>query len=273
MLLTPVVQIVLGLLVISAMMTVLWFVQRRTGNAGIVDAGWAASIGVLGVFYAATSSGFLPRRVLVAVLIGFWAARLAIYLLVDRVVGRGEDGRYRTLREQWGPSAGRRLFFFFQTQALAASFFALPVLIVAYHPVAWWTPWDVAGVLIWCISVGNTVLADRQLARFKRRPESRGKTCRDGWWRYSRHPNYFFEWLHWWSYVALAVGASYWWLTLLAPAAMLHFLLNVTGIPPTEAQALASRGEDYRQYQRTTSVFVPWFPKTEVHPKDNQEGK
>ena len=67
--------------------------------------------------------------------------------------------------------------------------------------------------------------------------------------------------------------ASYWWLTLLAPAAMLHFLLNVTGIPPTEAQAVASRGEDYRQYQRTTSVFVPWFPKTEIHPKDNQEGK
>ena len=110
------------------------------------------------------------------------------------------------------------------------------------------------------------VLADRQLVRFKRRPESRGKTCREGWWRYSRHPNYFFEWLHWWSYVALAAGSSYWWVTLLAPAAMLHFLLNVTGIPPTEAQALASRGEDYRQYQRTTSVFIPWFPKKEIHP-------
>ena len=87
------------------------------------------------------------------------------------------------------------------------------------------------------------------------------QTCREGWWRYSRHPNYFFEWLHWWSYVALAVGASYWWLTLLSPAVMLYFLVCVTGIPPTEAQALASRGEDYRQYQRTTSVFIPWFPK------------
>jgi steroid 5-alpha reductase family enzyme len=120
-------------------------------------------------------------------------------------------------------------------------------------------------VLIWCVSVGNTVLADRQLARFKRRPESRGKTCREGWWRYSRHPNYFFEWLHWWSYVALAVGANYWWLTLLSPSVMLYILLKVTGIPPTEAQALASRGEDYRQYQRTTSAFVPWFPKKEAN--------
>ena len=187
----------------------------RTGNAGIVDAAWAAEIGILGIFYAATSDGYLPRRVLAAVLIGVWSARLALYILLDRVLGRPEDGRYRTLREEWGTTAGRRLFFFFQTQALAAWFFALPVIVVADHPVDHWTAWDLAGLLIWCISVGNTILADRQLVRFKRRPESRGKTCREGWWRYSRHPNYFFEWLHWWSYVAPAAGSSYWWVTLL----------------------------------------------------------
>ena len=254
-------QVLVGLLMVCVMMAVLWIVQRRTGNAGIVDVGWAAGVGILGVFYAATSAGYLPRRVLVAVLVGLWSSRLAIYLLFDRVLGQAEEGRYRTLRAGWGPSADRRLFFFFQTQALAALFFALPILVVAYHPVDHWTAWDVAGALIWSVGVGNTILADQQLAQFKRRPESRGKTCREGWWRYSRHPNYFFEWLHWWSYVALAVGASFWWVTLLAPAVMLFFLIKVTGIPPTEAQALASRGEDYRQYQRTTSVFIPWFPK------------
>ncbi|MBN2474633.1 MAG: DUF1295 domain-containing protein [Pirellulales bacterium] len=266
MVLVPGVQVLLGLLIVSALMTLLWFVQRRTGNAGIVDVGWAAGVGMLGVLYAATSHGYGPRRVLVAVLIGFWSVRLAIYLLFDRVLGRPEEGRYRALRAGWGPAAGRRLFFFFQTQALAALFFALPVLIVAHHPVDCWTAWDLAGALIWCISVGNTVLADRQLAQFKRRPESRGKTCREGWWRYSRHPNYFFEWLHWWSYSALAVGSPYGWAALLAPAAMLYFLLKVTGIPPTEAQALASRGDDYRQYQRTTSAFIPWYPKKEGKP-------
>ena len=266
MVLAPGVQVLLGLLAVSAMMSALWFIQRRTGNAGIVDAGWAVGIGVLGVFFAATSDGYLPRRVLAAALIGVWSTRLATYILLDRVLGRPEEGRYRTLRAGWGAAADRRLFVFFQTQALAAVFFALPILIIAYHTAEQWTAWDAVGVVIWCVSVGNTVLADRQLARFKRRPESRGKTCREGWWRYSRHPNYFFEWLHWWSYVALAVGSPFWWLTLLAPAMMLYFLLKVTGIPPTEAQALASRGEDYRQYQRNTSAFVPWLRKKETSP-------
>lgn len=257
----PGTQLLLGWLIVGTMMTVLWLIQRRTGNAGIVDVGWAAGIGILGIFFAATADGWLNRRILVGVLIGAWSARLAGYLLLDRVLGRPEEGRYRTLRQNWGSAANRNLFFFFQAQALLDVLFALPILIVSHHAVEHWTGWDLAGGLIWIISVGNTVLADRQLARFRTRPENRGKTCRLGWWYYSRHPNYFFEWLHWWSYVALAVGAGYWWVTLLAPAVMLFFLFKVTGIPPTEAQALASRGEEYRAYQRTTSVFIPWFPK------------
>jgi steroid 5-alpha reductase family enzyme len=117
---------------------------------------------------------------------------------------------------------------------------------------------------VWIISVGGEWLADRQLARFRQDPSNKGKVCRQGLWRYSRHPNYFFEWVHWWAYVLIGIGGPWGWLTLFGPAVMLVFLLKITGVPPTEKRALQSRGEAYREYQRTTSVFFPWPPKQET---------
>ena len=123
---------------------------------------------------------------------------------------------------------------------------------------------DGLGVAIWAIGVAGEAVADAQLARFRADPGHRGRTCRAGLWRYSRHPNYFFEWLTWWAYVAIAWGAPHGWVALFGPAVMLLFLFKVTGIPYTEAQALRSRGDDYRAYQRTTSAFVPWFPRADA---------
>jgi steroid 5-alpha reductase family enzyme len=105
----------------------------------------------------------LPRRVLLAVLIGAWSLRLAAYLLTDRVVGSSEDGRYVSMRRKWGATAERRFLFFFESQALFAVVFSLPILIVT-HSLRGWSPWDLTGVLIWCVGVGKTILADRQLA-------------------------------------------------------------------------------------------------------------
>ena len=62
----------------------------------------------------------------------------------------------------------------------------------------------------------------------------------------------------------IALGSPWGWLGLISPALVLYFLLSVTGIPATEAQALRTRGNEYRDYQRTTSIFVPWFPKKEL---------
>ncbi|MEP6881541.1 MAG: DUF1295 domain-containing protein, partial [Dokdonella sp.] len=106
-------------------------------------------------------------------------------------------------------------------------------------------------------------IADNQLAAHRTDPAMKGKTCRRGFWKYSRHPNYFFEWLHWFAYVFLAVGTGLGWVTasLVGPGLMLSTLVWATGIPYTEAQALRSRGDDYRDYQRTTSVLIPWFPR------------
>lgn len=256
-------QISAGILIASGTMCILWLVQRRIHNAGIVDAGWAFCIGLLSVMYSVTSGGYVPRRILIAILVGAWAGRLSVYLMKDRVLGRPEDGRYASLRKKWGGRAEAQLFAFFQYQALFAVFFSLPALVISHHALARWTALDTLGASLWVFSVGNTILADRHLAQFRAKATNHGKTCRKGWWRYSRHPNYFFEWMHWGSYVVIAIGSPCWWLTLPVPVVLLYLLLKVTGIPPTEAQALASRGNDYRDYQRTTSKFIPWFPKKE----------
>lgn len=239
-----------------------YLVQRWTGNAGVVDFVWAMGVGVLAIFYASVASGDAARRILLAALAGTWSLRLAVYLLFNRVAGKPEDGRYEMLRRNWGQKAQTFFFLFFQVQALWAVLFSIPFLPVAYHSGPLGIP-DYLALGIWLIAVGGESLADRQLVRFRAVPANKGKTCRAGLWRYSRHPNYFFEWIHWFTYVFLAWGSPYWWVALLGPVVMLLFLYKVTGIPYTEKRALESRGEDYRRYQETTSPFIPWFPKQE----------
>jgi len=250
-------------LLACALMSIIWLIQMRTGDAGIVDVVWSGALGIAAVVAAVWSSGHPTRRVIVGVIAGVWSVRLTIYLFVDRILrAENEDGRYRMLREQWGPSAQPWLFVFFQGQAFFVVAFSVPFFVAAgnQQPIGWY---DYAAIAMWVISIAGESLADRQLSAHRSRPENRGQTCRTGLWAYSRHPNYFFEWLHWWSYVLLSLGAAYWWLSPAAAVFMLFLLFYVTGIPYTEKRALATRGNDYRDYQRTTSVFVPWFPKGE----------
>jgi steroid 5-alpha reductase family enzyme len=257
----PITLVLIAWLLIAAVMAVLWLVQRATRDAGVVDVAWAGGLGALAVLYALLAPGDPLRRVLVGVLAGVWSLRLASYILTNRVLGRSEDGRYQTLRARWGGKAQPYFFAFFQAQGVLDVLFSLPFLVAMTNPRREIGAWGVAGALVWLVAVVGEASADRQLAAFRADPANRGRTCRVGLWRASRHPNYFFEWVHWWSYVLLAVGSPWWALTLIGPALMAFFLFKVTGIPATEAQALASRGEDYRDYQRTTSAFIPWFPR------------
>jgi len=245
----------------AVLMGILWLVQRRTGDAGVVDVGWASGLGLAAVAQAALSDAPAERRLLVGALAGTWSARLALYLWRDRVHGKEEDGRYRKLRADWGPAAQRNLFLFFQAQALSIGILSLPYVLALTNPRGGLGPADLAGAALLVLAVAGESVADRQLARFRADPANRGRTCRAGLWRFSRHPNYFFEWLQWWAWVPLAWGSPLWAASLAAPLLMLLLILKVSGIPPTEARALETRGEDYRAYQRTTSAFVPWFPR------------
>lgn len=254
---TPAQTLLTGWTVLAVFFAALWAVQRRTRDASLVDVGWAAGLGFLAVLCAFTLPGEPARRALIGVMGGAWSARLAWHLYIDRVRGKNEDGRYAALRASWGEAADRNFFWFFQAQGFLAAVLALPFAALSQKPGAL-GPLDAAGAALWLAAVSGEYAADRTLAEFRRNPANRGRTCRDGLWRYSRHPNYFFEWAHWLAYAAMLPGD---WRVWVSPALMLYFLLRVTGIPATEAQALRSRGEDYRRYQRETSVFFPWFPR------------
>jgi steroid 5-alpha reductase family enzyme len=236
-----------------------WSWQQRRRNAGIVDALWAAGLAGGAAWIAATGTGAPWPRMALALCGGAWGLRLARHLW-HRVRAEPEDGRYRALRERWNGD-GAKFFAFFQFQALLVPVFALPFVAVATNPVDGPTPWFVLGIVAWIAAVAGEAQADAQLARFRADPANRGRTCRAGWWKYSRHPNYFFEWLHWFAYVALAVGSPLAWLAWLGPVVMYLFLRFVSGVPFTEMQALRTRGDDYRAYQRDTPMFFPWFPK------------
>ncbi|MDI1249024.1 MAG: DUF1295 domain-containing protein [Lacunisphaera sp.] len=239
-----------------------YVLARRIDNYGIVDIAWSYAFSVLAVFYAAFASGWPMRKALIATLAGLWSLRLGTHLY-RRVMGHHpvEDGRYLQLRRDWVGNFAPKMFGFFQLQAGSVVLLGLPFFIICLNPAPQLHPLEIAGALLWLLAVGGEALADAQLAAFKRQPASRGRVCDTGLWRYSRHPNYFFEWLVWVAFFVFALASPGGWIALIGPASILFLLLRVTGIPLTEEQSLRSKGDAYRRYQQTTSAFVPWFPK------------
>jgi steroid 5-alpha reductase family enzyme len=257
----------LSLLGLAAVLTcaalaVVWLVALRIRNASIVDIAWSLSFAPLAWIYAALGSGDRLRTGLMAAMVTVWSLRLGGHLF-RRIMGHHpvEDARYKQLRRDWAPNADRRFFWFFQAQALAALLFSVPFAIVAVDPSPGLGPFEWAGAALWAIGLAGEATADRELERFKADPAARGRTCERGLWYYSRHPNYFFEWVIWCGYAVFALGSPWGWIAIACPLAMLYLLFKVTGIPATEAAALRRRGDDYRRYQSTTSAFVPWFKR------------
>ncbi len=246
---------------IGGLMLVLWVVHLPLRNAAIVDVGWAAGMALLGPIYAGVARGGSGRAWIMAAMALVWGVRLAVYLLITRVVGHEEEGRYRQLRRSWGRHVAAKFLVFFEVQALLCVLLSAPFLLAALDARPGLSLVEYAAIAVWLVAFAGECTADFQLRGFKAREGHRGQTCRVGLWRYSRHPNYFFEWLVWVAFALFALPSPHGFWALGAPALMLFFLLRVTGIPATEAQALRTRGDDYRQYQRTTSAFVPWWPR------------
>ena len=256
---------------LAVAMTIAWLVQRRTNNAGWVDAVWSFALGAAGVVYALFPlHGDLPapRQWLVAALAAAWSLRLGLHI-ARRTAHGTEDARYAQFRRDWGNAFQTRMFWFLQIQAAAAALLALSMLLAARNPRPL-SLLDIAGVGVLVASIVGEAIADWQLQQFRADPANHGKICEVGLWGWSRHPNYFFELLGWVAYPLFAIDFPpvypWGWLALSAPALMYWLLVHVSGIPPLEQQMLRSRGDAFRNYQARVSAFVP-LPPGQLPPK------
>ncbi len=249
-------------LILIALFTATWWLSVRLENYSFVDVTWARRVAPGGAGLANSGEGWLSRRIGIAVLISAWSLRLGLYLW-RRVASHHprEDARYAVLRQKWAANPPKAFFWFFNAQAVLVWLLMLPVFLITHRPETHWSTLELLGLALWAIALLGEGIADAQLAAFKRANRDPQAICQSGLWHYSRHPNYFFQSLLWWGLFLMALPAPWGWTAIIAPVAMLHFLLNVTGIPLTEKLALEKRGEAFREYQRTTSAFVPWFRK------------
>jgi steroid 5-alpha reductase family enzyme len=262
-----------GLIIVLAIalfasMALAWLVAIRTGRSGWIDAIWSSAVGTGGITGSLAlfngTDAIRPRQWLVAGLTAIWSLRLGLHIAARTIHG-GDDPRYRQLRKEWRDDFRRRLFWFLQIQAAAALILVVTIMTAAQRPVPDLGFGDLPGVVIFLAAIIGEALADRQLSRFGAAPENEGKVCDVGLWRFSRHPNYFFEWLAWMAYALIAIdfsGVYPWgWLALAGPVLMYWLLVHVSGIPPLEAHMLRSRGDRFRDYQRRVNAFWPAPPK------------
>ncbi len=251
--------LLIGLAIALVAFAITWAICLRIRNYSFLDVAWSYSVLVLAPLYASIGPGDHRRKWLFAAAGMAWSFRLGTYILL-RVLSHHpqEDVRYEGLRQRWpGPAM---FLAFFELQAVIAVIFTLPFLFAAWNPVRVGLL-EYIGLGICLLALAGESLADRQMKSFKQNAANKGRVCTTGLWRYSRHPNYFFEFLVWVGFAIASLGTPWGWSTIICPVLMYHFLTKVTGIPLTEEYAIKSKGEAYREYQRTTSAFFPRRPK------------
>jgi steroid 5-alpha reductase family enzyme len=246
-----------------AFMTAAWAVSVARRDAGVVDRAWGLACALVAWIAIVAAAEPTVRSYLAAGFVTVWGVRLSAHL-TWRSRGRGENWRYRRLRERHGRSfAARSLVTVFWAQGAAAVVVGLPLLAavrVGQPAALGWL--DLLGAAVWAVGFGTEAAADAQLARFHAAETERTarRVLDRGLWRYSRHPNYFGDAVQWWGVglVGLAAGASW---ALVGPLVMTAVLVRGTGVAAIEPHLLESRGEAYRRYVATTSALVPGPPR------------
>lgn len=252
----------LSAFVFAFIMMISWLIAVKIDFLSLVDAVWSLGIGIGAATIAMKFGKNNLRSVFAASLGLFWGLRLGIHLMVRlKKHFPIEDRRYQKLKVSWQKNFMKKTFLFFIFQAVTQSLFVSPFIILALDAESFPRPIEIIGIAISFFAILGEFVSDSQLKKFKADPLNQGKVCNIGLWRFSRHPNYFFEWVIWCGLSIMTLQAPHGAFSLFCPVVMLFLLLFITGVPPSEEQSIESRGKLYLDYQRTTNTFFPWFPK------------
>lgn len=258
------------LVLCGAITAATWLASVITHEHSWVDRIWSiAPIGY--VWIIAAGDGFSPRTVLMAVLATAWGIRLTFnfWRKGGYRPGSGEDYRWAVLRGRmpgWAFALFNLAFISIYQNALILAF-CLPVFTASGSP----TPigaWDAVLAVVFVALLTGETIADQQQWRFHRWKAAERAAGRhpqpgflqSGLFRFSRHPNFFFEQAQWWVFYGFGIVATGVWLHWTIAGAALLTLLFIGSTIFTES---ISRGRypDYDDYRRRTSMLVPWFPR------------
>lgn len=243
---------------IAGLMLTTWLVSLALRDASIVDIIWGFGFVLVAWVVMLTLGSTTTRSVVLVTLTSLWGLRLTAYL-AWRNIGKGEDYRYVAMRKKYGARFPLvSLFVVFGLQGVLMWVVSLPVQVgQASETAIGWIGWVGAGA--WAVGVFFETVGDLQLARFKADPTNRGKVMNRGLWRYTRHPNYFGDFMVWWGLYLIAAEGGAWW-TVVGPLVMTGLLVRYSGAGLLE-RTITTRRPGYEEYLRTTNAFFPGPPR------------
>lgn len=248
-------------LIIICCVSLLWLISVIIKDVSIIDIFWGSGFVIVNAFYILMTDELDMRKYILLILVTLWGLRLSIYLAL-RNIGKGEDKRYKDFRKKYGAKRYWWFSFFqvFLLQAILMMIVSLPFLGIATNTNSQGLVFmDYISIILWIIGISFEAGGDYQLYRFKKNESNKGKVLNTGFWKYTRHPNYFGDTVIWWSYALFSIAAGSYW-NIIGSVIMTILIIKVSGVVLLEKNLNETKSQ-YKEYIEKTSSFFPWFPK------------
>ena len=269
-----------GLLQVLLFISVVCIPAYFTKRMSYVDIGWPWGLVLIGVLVLVLGEGYWLRKYIVSGMYLFAGLRMGIGSLILLKKGHldTELSRYKYQRKRWKKAGYTNIDISLQYEIMLQcfaniTFLVIPAILQAFNPQEFLSPLEILGYLFWLVFFGMEHFADIQKQQFFKKAflENRKKqVCNVGLWKYSRHPNYFAEWMVWNSLILSSLPSLFYfylaernliWLGLLVSLFYLSIimyktLVYYTGAIPSEYYSLKKR-PDYKKYKKNTNMFFP----------------